>query len=149
MKKIFVNLEEKSVTINNETCNTHEAGLEPNGQLITDVDEITEHFEETNEGEEIEVVFSDVQKLLNGKVVSDEDNNEWLREDLTGRMLFMKKLGNGYFENDCEGEIFEELVPDEVGGKIMKKIKVIKNQDCVNPYELSDLKFTGDIWVKS
>jgi hypothetical protein len=55
MKKVIVNLSEKTVTINNQTCNTYEAGLEPSGELVTDVEEIIEHFEE-REGE-CEVIF--------------------------------------------------------------------------------------------
>jgi len=55
MKKVIVNLSEKTVTIDSQTCNTYEAGLEPSGELVTDVEEIIEHFEE-REGE-CEVIF--------------------------------------------------------------------------------------------
>lgn len=149
MKKVIVNLTEKTVTINNETCNTYEAGLEHNyGEVMGDVLEIVEHFQD-REGE-CEVIFEDANELINGTVVTDEDNNEWLQNDSTGRMLWMNRLQNGYFDNECEGEITEQIVPDEIGGSgDLKKVKVIKNQDCGNAYEVSDLQFNGSLWIKA
>lgn len=63
MKKVIVNIEEATVTINNQTCSFYEAGLYVNADgdfsNITDKDEIIEHLTDREEVEEKAIIFED------------------------------------------------------------------------------------------
>jgi hypothetical protein len=61
MKTLIVSVSKERVTFNGETCNFIEAGLMPNGEKITNKDEIISYFEEKYEGEEFEIVFDEEQ----------------------------------------------------------------------------------------
>lgn len=59
---IEVNRKKGLITIDNQTCNFIEAGLQPNGKKITDEGEIEEHFysryeSDIENGVEIDVFF--------------------------------------------------------------------------------------------
>lgn len=61
-KEILISIEKETVVMNGQSCNFIESGLMPNGEKVTDRDEIIEYFTDKYEGEEIEVIFDDYEK---------------------------------------------------------------------------------------
>lgn len=157
MKTVTVSIENKQVTINNETCNFYEAGLEN----AHDIDDVREHLEERHPNHKIVIEkYDDLEKVLDHA----EKNNDFVRgcgDEAMFRFSFKELEDLGWdFDPDydaiseAQGISYEDaikyndenesviIVVDELGRTKWHSV-------CDNPQsryynESSDNKETGD-----
>lgn len=148
MKTYIINIENKSVTINGQSCNFIEAGLTSNADPVTALtsrSEIVGVLQDQNDSEKIEIIFEGgLADILANEIITmnqiepnvqmfvDNSSIYWVSKD--GQFVWMADHRGIADYIDENHRIVEEKTPEGVGSEGVYWM----NSDFEAPFHISD-----------